>query len=138
MSGSPHAVRGALSGALLEGLAAKHLRRHGGDPESSLAALNAAPGAYRELAAIDDAEDTMTVASLAGFPATASTLPFVVQVGDEQIEVTDSSSLTWNITRGFDGTVAADHDVGTVVSYNPENLVVNGQKYFGVGVGHRG
>src|SRR3954468_3431221 len=40
--------------SLLEGLAAKHLRRHGGDSEQSLAALNPAPEAYRQLAAIDD------------------------------------------------------------------------------------
>jgi hypothetical protein len=49
---------------LLEGLAAAHLARHGGDPERSLAAVSVAPSIRRSLAAVADAPIGSTLVSL--------------------------------------------------------------------------
>ncbi len=79
--------------------------------------------------AMSIAATTMAVESFGGFPTPTATMPFIVQVGDEDIEVTGidaAAPLTWDVTRGFDGTTAAGHDVGTTVDYDPENLVLNG------------
>jgi eukaryotic-like serine/threonine-protein kinase len=47
--------------ALLEGLARKHLKRHGGDGERSLAALNAGPSTREALAGIGDTDIEATL-----------------------------------------------------------------------------
>ncbi len=55
---------------------------------------------------------TGLVASSSGFPAT----PFLVQIGSEDIKVTNVSSLTWTIVRGYNGTTAASHNDGVAVT----------------------
>jgi hypothetical protein len=55
---------------------------------------------------------TMTVASGVGFPQ----VPFVVQVGAEQMQVTSIAVNVWTITRGFGQTRAAVHANGASVT----------------------
>src|SRR6266550_4182449 len=50
--------------AAIEALVARHLARHGGDPEKSLAALDVARSVHHSLAALGDAEIDATLASL--------------------------------------------------------------------------
>lgn len=52
------------------------------------------------------------VASSTGFPAT----PFLVQIGTEDIKVTNVSGTTWTATRGYNGTTAATHNDGDAVT----------------------
>jgi hypothetical protein len=54
---------------------------------------------------LDIGDKTMTVASSDGLPPT----PFVVQVDDEQMNVTNVAGSTWTIVRGFNGTMSAAH-----------------------------
>src|SRR5262249_46174110 len=68
-------------------------------------------------------DTTMTVASNAGFPVNAT--PFVVQIDNEDVEVTSVVGRTWNIVRGFNGTAEAAHADGATVTYQPENLALN-------------
>src|SRR4051812_764365 len=49
---------------LLEGLAAAHLARHGGDPEKSLAAIPAGPSTRESLARIGDADVEASLAHI--------------------------------------------------------------------------
>jgi type II secretory pathway pseudopilin PulG len=58
---------------------------------------------------------TLTVASAAGFPATAE---FRVQVGSEILRVTEggSSTTAWTVARGQDGTAAAAHNAAAAVT----------------------
>lgn len=55
---------------------------------------------------------TMEVTSSVGWPAT----PFVVQIEDEQVLVTDVVGTTWTIDRGWNGTESAAHANGTVIN----------------------
>ncbi len=55
---------------------------------------------------------SLTVNSATGFPA----VPFVVTIGTEQINVTATAGVVWTITRGANGTTAAAHSNGDVVS----------------------
>ena len=58
------AAQGAIDAderALLEGLAGKHLKRHGGDAERSLAALNAGRSTYESLTRIGDPDIDATI-----------------------------------------------------------------------------
>ncbi len=54
---------------------------------------------------------TVNVASSAGFPV----VPFVVQICNEQMEVTNVSGNTWTLVRGFNGTTAASYPTGTTI-----------------------
>lgn len=55
---------------------------------------------------------SLNVASSSGFPAT----PFLVQIGSEDLKVTNVSSLTWTVVRGYNGTTAASHNDGDTVT----------------------
>jgi hypothetical protein len=61
---------------------------------------------------INNSTTTMLVASSSGFPAT----PFMCIVGTEQMKVTTVASLTWTITRGYNGSSAASHNDGVAVT----------------------
>jgi tetratricopeptide (TPR) repeat protein/tRNA A-37 threonylcarbamoyl transferase component Bud32 len=52
--------------SLLEGLAAKHIKRSGGDSERTLAAINAAPSIRRKLAGIGDAAIETSIGHVSG------------------------------------------------------------------------
>ena len=54
------------------------------------------------IAAITSTDTTMFVASSAGFNSVAT--PFVVQIEDEQVLVTNIAGTTWTIDRGWNGT----------------------------------
>ncbi len=62
---------------------------------------------------ITAAATTLTVASSAGFP----TVPFVVRIDSELMQVTQISGTVWTVTRGFDGTTAVTHANGAVVAF---------------------
>lgn len=65
-------------------------------------------------ASISDTGLTLTVSSDSGFPA----VPFDIQVEDEQMTVTAGlPGTSWTVTRGVNGTVAAEHDAGEIVVY---------------------
>src|SRR5438874_13314320 len=72
--GDLFAEHGALDAgirALLDALVAKHLERHGGDPQRSLAALSSVPPTLKqELAALPDAEVRQTLVHLSAAGAT--------------------------------------------------------------------
>jgi hypothetical protein len=66
---------------------------------------------------------TATVASATGFPIGAS---YTIQIGSEQMLVNSGQGTTsWGVsTRGTNGTVAAAHSIGDVVSLPKDNVVV--------------
>ena len=61
---------------------------------------------------ITNVATTMLVTSSAGFPAT----PFMCIVGTEEMKVTNVSSLTWTVTRAYNGTSGASHNDGVTVT----------------------
>lgn len=66
-------------------------------------------------AAIDSAVTTVTVASAAGFPASA---PFRIKVDNEIMVVNSGAGTTsWSVTRGMDATTAASHSSGATVTH---------------------
>jgi subtilisin-like proprotein convertase family protein len=65
-----------------------------------------------QLGGITAAATTVTVASSLSFPSA----PFVVQIGAEEILVTNSSTNTWTIQRAYNGTTAAGHPNGASVA----------------------
>ncbi|HEX2044314.1 MAG TPA: hypothetical protein VHF23_01665 [Gaiellaceae bacterium] len=74
--------------------------------------------------AVSTGATTISVASAAGFPETGE---FRVKIDDEIVLVTagGSSSTTWTVTRGKDGTVAAAHDAGAAVTLKERADVVS-------------
>ena len=67
-------------------------------------------------AAINSTALALTI-NTAYSPAVAT--PFTVQIDDERIRVTAIGGGTnWTITRGYDGTVATNHDAGAFVIYH--------------------
>ena len=56
---------------------------------------------------------TITVADASSFPSSAG---FAIWVNDEEMYVTAMSGATWTVTRGYNGTTAATHATGAVVS----------------------
>src|SRR6185437_12641834 len=62
---------------------------------------------------IDAATSTLVVANASQFPAT---LPFTIQIDQEQLAVTDVAGDTLFVARGANGTTAAPHDFGSTVS----------------------
>jgi type II secretory pathway pseudopilin PulG len=67
---------------------------------------------------------TLTVTSATGFPETGE---FRVKIDDEIVLVTEggSSSTTWTVTRGKDGTTAAAHNAGAAVTLKQRADVVS-------------
>jgi Tfp pilus assembly protein PilV len=67
---------------------------------------------------------TLTVAAAAGFPATAE---FRVKIDSEILLVSagGSSTTSWTISRGLDGTTAASHNVGAAVTLKQRVDVAN-------------
>ncbi len=61
---------------------------------------------------VNNSTTTWTVASSSGFPA----VPFIAQSGTENVKVTNVSSVTWTVARGYDGTSAASHSNGDAVT----------------------
>src|ERR1700728_187381 len=64
--------------------------------------------------AITSGQTPLTVASAAGFPATA---PFRILIDNELMIVTaGAGTTTWTVTRGAEGTTAAAHSNGATVT----------------------
>ena len=63
---------------------------------------------------ITDTDTSLTLNSGDGanFP---SDVPFIITIDDEIMEVTATSSDTFTVTRGFEGTTASAHSAGAVV-----------------------
>ncbi len=85
-----------------------------------MAVRNYANGAVPQplTAAVSDAAVTIPVASTAGYP----TAPFVVvfERGTANVEAalcTAKTANSFTVTRGFDGTTAVAHDIGTSVEH---------------------
>lgn len=65
--------------------------------------------------AIDNTVTSLTVASAAGFPGSAQ---YRVRIGGEILLVTGGAgTTTWTVTRGVEGTTAAAHPAGSVVTH---------------------
>lgn len=62
---------------------------------------------------IDAVTGTLAVANASQFP---TTLPFTIQLDQEQMTVTDVAGDTFFVTRGVNGTTAAPHTFGASVS----------------------
>jgi tetratricopeptide (TPR) repeat protein/tRNA A-37 threonylcarbamoyl transferase component Bud32 len=61
----------------------KHIQRHGGDPQASLAALRVEPAVRSQLQGMDDADVQHSLAALSVAPAgSATTAPVIVPAGD--------------------------------------------------------
>jgi hypothetical protein len=69
--------------------------------------------------AIDAAATSITVDTIAGFPATA---PFNIRVDDEVMTVTDGAgTTTWTVVRGVENTSAVAHaKAASVYNYQPD------------------
>lgn len=67
-------------------------------------------------AAINSTATTLTVGSTSGFPAT---LPFPITIDSEQLTVNAVVGTVLTVTRGANGTTAAPHSSGAVVSGYP-------------------
>lgn len=63
--------------------------------------------------AIDNSQTTFDVLSVGGAPS----VNFRIKVENELMLVTGVSSLTFTVTRGVEGTSAASHDDGTLVTH---------------------
>ena len=61
---------------------------------------------------INNLTTSITVASNAGIPTT----PFVIQIDSEQMLVTNATSTTWTVQRGYNNTGIASHLDASVVS----------------------
>ncbi len=58
---------------------------------------------------VGDIDDTQTSITYDGGSGTKATVPFVIIVDDERMEVTADSGTVFTVTRGFGGTTAAAH-----------------------------
>ena len=61
---------------------------------------------------VGPSDSSIQVVSAAGFPNSA---PFIIRIDDELMSVVNSTasgngSMTWSVTRGFDGTTPAPHN----------------------------
>jgi hypothetical protein len=65
---------------------------------------------------IGSTETVIDVASDAGFPTTS--LPFVVTIDNEQLDVTAVNGTAWTVTRGFNNTTPATHLNGATISFS--------------------
>jgi hypothetical protein len=73
-------------------------------------------GATRLNGAINAADTQLTVAAASGFPGSGS-VPFVIRVDDELMEVTQiTGGTTWTVTRAHRQTQSAAHADGAIVS----------------------
>jgi hypothetical protein len=81
------------------------------------------PGSTTTTAAVTAAATTITVASDASFPTVT---PFIVDIGNEQVDVTNVSvtggTVTWTVIRGYNGTTAAAYVPGTVVTTTTDDV----------------
>ena len=68
-------------------------------------------------AAVDAATTSLSVVSASGFPAPAAGDRFRVRIDNEILTVTAVAGTTWTVARGAEGTTAAAHDVGAVVTH---------------------
>jgi len=82
-------------------------------PTTPVALANSAITKMTTNGGINASATTFTVSGTSGFPST----PFVIQVDFEQMNVTNVSSLTFTVTRAFNGTVAAAHQQNAIVLY---------------------
>jgi len=57
---------------------------------------------------------SITVTSEAGFPA----VDFIISIDTEAMLVTNVSTTTWTVTRGYEGSTAATHTNGTAIYHN--------------------
>jgi prepilin-type N-terminal cleavage/methylation domain-containing protein len=83
-----------------------------------------APARTRTGAGLTPTSSPLTVASAAGFPASAE---FRIKVDSETLLVTEggSSTTTWTVTRAVDGSVAASHSTGAAVTHKQRVDVAN-------------
>jgi hypothetical protein len=66
-------------------------------------------------AAITTTDGTsITVTSEAGFPA----VDFIISIDTECMLVTNVSTTTWTVTRGYEGSTAATHTNGTAIYHD--------------------
>ena len=70
-------------------------------------------------ALVTNAQTTMAVSAITGFPATKPYTIIIDQdtVNEEVVEVTGNTGLTLTITRGVDGTSAVEHSNGATVNH---------------------
>jgi Tfp pilus assembly protein PilV len=75
-------------------------------------------------AGLTAASTSLTVASAANFPATAE---FRVKIDSEilLVKAGGSSTTSWTVSRGLDGTVASSHNVGAAVTLKQRVDVAN-------------
>lgn len=67
---------------------------------------------------LDDVQTDVDVASFVGFP---TTVPFTVRIEGEWMRVTaGAETLAWTVTRGYNGTTAAEHDDDTAIYLVPD------------------
>ena len=57
---------------------------------------------------------SITVTSEAGFPA----VDFIISIDTEAMLVTNVSTTTWTVTRGYEGSTAATHTNGTAIYHD--------------------
>lgn len=111
VKGFPGAATGELLGTVIFDGTDVSLHPWGLLPPTVPAALVGA--VTKSTADITDVAVTVVVASNTGFPVT----PFTIQMEYEQMTVTAVVGTTWTITRGVNGTTAADHAATTSIIY---------------------
>src|SRR5262249_33555143 len=82
-------------------------------PTFALPGIHIGPMSTTTTADVDSSVTTIPVTSADGFPASGE---FKIKIGGEVMLVTGGQGTTsWTVTRGFDGTTAADHTSGDTV-----------------------
>ncbi len=102
----------------------------GGIFNGTATAINESPNG------IGSSDMTVTVSSSSSFPA----VPFVAQIGAEQVQVTavNTSTNQWTIVRGFNGTTAVAHPNGSTIFVLGTTLTVTGSTFSGNSAGNSG
>ncbi len=67
------------------------------------------------LGTIGATDTTINVSGVGNFPIGLLPQAFVVQIGNEQMEVTNVNGTVWTVVRGFNGTTAVPHGSGAYV-----------------------